>query len=90
MGYRQRPPSNCRGARIAWDVLSERAADLTPPRTVVLLWHDHAMRPYPWSARLDGAEDYLDLDELELRDRLNNPHKYPGERWNTPKKKAPG
>jgi hypothetical protein len=81
--YRERPPSNRKGARIAWDVLSECAA----PLTIVELWYASSMKPCPWCAELsDGS--YIDLDELELQDRVNNPHKYPGERWNTKHPKA--
>lgn len=69
--YRSRPPSNCKGARIAWDVLSEEAA----PRTIVKLWYSRSLSPCPWAAELSDG-NYLDLDELVLQDRVNNPHKY--------------
>lgn len=70
--YKARPASNRPGARIAWDELSQLAA----PRPVVLLWYAREMNA--WCARLDHdqSDEYIEMDELEVSDRRNNPHKY--------------
>lgn len=77
--YKTRPPSNCKAARIAWDEMTKEAAALTPPRAIARLWYAPEM--YAWAAFLDGVdaqghELFLEMDVLEVADRVNNPHKY--------------
>lgn len=80
--YTERPASKNKAARIAWDVMTVRAAHMKPPRCIVRLWFADEMDDGVWCAKLNGAadadrsHDYLEMDVLSVRDRKNNPHKY--------------
>jgi hypothetical protein len=58
--YKSRPPSNCLGARIAWDVIS------APPerRKIAELWYAPEMDDGTWCAQMDDGE-YEEMDVLE-------------------------
>lgn len=77
--YTSRPAAKNKAARVAWDELSRRAAQMDPPRTIQTLWCATEMEQ--WCAYLNEIDaneksPYLDMDVLEVRDRLNNSHKY--------------
>lgn len=56
--YTARPPSNCVGARIAWDLISARDA-----RTIILLWYAPEMDDGTWCAEMSDGE-YEEVDVL--------------------------
>lgn len=76
--YKSRPEAKNKSARIAWDCLSEDAAEMNPPRTIATLWYAPEM--FSWNALLNSIEGdperYIDMDVLEVTDRRINPHKY--------------
>lgn len=79
--YPARPASKNKAARIAWDLLTQQAAEMVPPRQIAKLWLDDSQDDGYWCAELsgfdaDGSKGYIDVDGLVIRDRKNNPHKY--------------
>ena len=70
--YKARPPSNCKAARIAWDLAVDEAGE----HGVACLWYDDSMPGWEvWSVER-GDGEYFDIDALVVLDRKNNPHKY--------------
>lgn len=77
--YTARPPAKNKAARVARDELARRAALKTPPRTIQHLWFAPEMEA--WNAYLNEIDanersPHLEMDMLEVRDRMNNQHKY--------------
>lgn len=72
--YTERPSAKNQGARIAWDVLTDEAAEMSPPRRVMRLWYAPEMEA--WNALLDGPEQYIEIDVICVSDRKHNPYKY--------------
>lgn len=56
--YTTRPPANCVGARIAWDLISCR-----DERTIKLLWYAPEMDDGTWCAEMSDGE-YEEEDVL--------------------------
>ena len=68
MIYTKRPPSNCKGARIAWDLIFKEEV----PCQITSLWYARDMNA--WAAYLDSKET-AEVDELVVSWFRNNPLK---------------
>lgn len=68
--YISRPPARCKGARMAWDILSRRDDGQTPET----MWHCF-LDYWVWVMKFTNGE-YEEVDGLVVTFYVNNPRKH--------------